>query len=144
MLIIKYENGSIDVFEDAPQSSQTNNTYSTHNTFGKTNTLNNSNLDLAMQGKRDSQLNYIGRNSGAGWVAATNIILSPLFGLIPAFACSTIEPAEKNLNYMNTELMNMYDYNKAYTNEAHKTKKRKIWTSFGISSGALLLLILVL
>jgi hypothetical protein len=35
-------------------------------------------------------------------------------------------------------------YNKGYTEQAHKIKRRKIWSTYGISSGAWLLLILLL
>ncbi|HOO85189.1 MAG TPA: hypothetical protein PLS94_11520, partial [Prolixibacteraceae bacterium] len=100
--------------------------------------------DLRMKGKRDAKMNYKGKKSGAGWTAATTILFTPLLGAIPAVACSSSEPSDQNLNYTDLELMQVYEYNQAYIEEAHKTKKRKVWTSFGISSGAWVLLILLL
>ena len=35
-------------------------------------------------------------------------------------------------------------YYPAYVEQAHKTKKRKVWTNFGIGSGVWLLLVLLL
>jgi hypothetical protein len=97
-----------------------------------------------MKGKRDAEMNYKGKKSGAGWTAATTVLFSPIIGVIPAAACASSEPSDQNLNYRDNELMKDYDYNKAYVEQAHKTKKKKVWTSFGVSSGAWLLLILLL
>ena len=36
------------------------------------------------------------------------------------------------------------DYNKAYVDEAHKIKNKKVWKTFGITSGVWLVLILIL
>jgi hypothetical protein len=128
ILMIRYENGSKDIFNEAQNISSTN----------------NSSTDMAMKGKQDAMTNYKGKNSGAGWTAATTIVLSPLFGLIPAAACSSSEPSDNNLNYKELELMKNNTYNQAYTAQAHKTKKRKVWTNYGIGSGVWLLLILLL
>ncbi len=99
---------------------------------------------LAMQGKRDAQMNYKKKNTGAGWTSATTVLLSPIIGVIPAAVCSSSEPDLKNLKVPDLELMDEYEYNMSYTEEAHKMKKKKVWTSFGISSGAWFVLILLL
>jgi hypothetical protein len=129
VLMIRYENGTKDIFNQTEEL--------------QTKTKASSD-DIRMKGKRDSEMNYKGKKSGAGWTAATTIVLSPLFGLIPAVACASSEPSDQNLNYRDAELFNDYEYNKAYVEQAHKAKKKKVWSSFGISSGAWLLLILLL
>jgi hypothetical protein len=128
ILMIRYENGSKDIFNESQNTSSAN----------------TSSSDMALKGKQDAITNYKGKNSGAGWTAATTIVLSPLFGLIPAVACASSEPSDNNLNYKEPELMKNNTYNQAYTEQAHKTKKRKVWTNYGIGSGAWLLLILLL
>ena len=125
ILMIRYENGSKDVFTE----SQNQNAASS---------------DKRMKGKQDAITNYKGKKSGAGWTAATTIVISPLFGLIPAAACAGSDPSDQNLNYKDPKLMQDNAYNQGYTEQAHKIKKRKIWTNYGISSGAWLLLILLL
>jgi hypothetical protein len=125
ILMIRYENGSKDVFKE----SQNQNAGAS---------------DMRMKGKQDAIINYKGKKSGAGWTAATTIVISPLFGLIPAAACAGAEPSDQNLNYKDPKLMQDSAYNQGYTEQAHKIKKRKIWTNYGISSGVWLLLILLL
>jgi hypothetical protein len=127
--MIRYENGTKDIFNQTEEVKAESKT---------------SNEDMQMKGKRDSEINYIGKKSGAGWTAATTILFSPLIGVIPAAACASSEPSDQNLNYRDNELMKDYAYNKAYVEQAHKTKKKIVWTSFGVSSGAWLLLILLL
>jgi len=129
ILMIRYENGTQDIFNQTEKMK----------TESKT-----SNEDMRMKGKRDAEMNYKGKKSGAGWTAATTVLFSPIIGVIPAAACASSEPSDQNLNYRDNELMKDYDYNKAYVEQAHKTKKKKVWTSFGVSSGAWLLLILLL
>lgn len=128
VLMIRYENGSKDIFNEI-QNTVTANVLST---------------DMSIKGKQDAITNYKGKSSGAGWTAATSVLTGPVLGLIPAIACSSTEPSDENLNYKDRELMKNNDYNQAYTKQAHKTKKKKIWTNFGIGSGAWLLLILLL
>jgi len=131
VLLIKYENGTKDVFQNqAEQSSSADN---------ETNQE-----DLRMKGMRDAERYYTGRNSGAGWTAAATILTTPIIGLIPAAAISSAEPADRNLNYPDAKLMENYEYSQAYKEQAHKTKKKKVWTSYGIGSGVWLILILLL
>ncbi len=99
--------------------------------------------DLHMRGRRDSQVFYRGKNSGSGWIVATTIIFTPIIGLIPTIAVAYTEPADRNLNYPDMNLMKDPNYYNAYTDEASKTKKKKIWTSYGVSSAAWLVLILL-
>lgn len=123
ILMVRYENGTSDVFNQSDSQLDVS--------------------DLRMKGKRDAKMNYKGKKTGAGWTAATTIVLTPLVGAIPAVACSVSEPSDRNLNYNDYELMQVYEYNQAYIEEAYKVKKRKVWTSFGISSGIWLFLLLL-
>lgn len=129
ILMIRYENGTKDIFNQTEEVKAESKT---------------SNEDMRMKGKKDSEMNYKGKKSGAGWTAATTVLFSPIIGVIPAAVCASSEPSDQNLNYPDNELMKDYEYNKAYVEQAHKTKKKKVWTSFGVGSGAWLLLILLL
>lgn len=127
VLMIRYQDGSKDVFSDAqaPVEKPTSD-------------------NLQAKGRQDANENYKGKNSGAGWTAATTIVFSPLLGVIPAAVCASSEPIHSNLKVKNLELMKVNSYNQAYIEQAHKIKKNKIWKSFGISSGVWLAVIIVL
>jgi hypothetical protein len=125
-LMIRYEDGSKDMFNEV------------------SNTNNANNSDMYSRGKEDAIMNYRGKNSGAGGTGFAVALTSPLIGLIPAIACSSTEPSDENLKYTNRELMRNADYNRGYREQAHKTKRRKIWTAFGIGSAAWLLLVILL
>ena len=130
ILMIRYENGTKDIFDQIEQ---------------KKTTTDEPKEDMRMKGMLDAQQNYHGAWSGKGLTFWTVTLLSPVSGLIPAGACSSVPPSDKNLNYPDPELMKDADYNIAYKNEAHKIKKRKVWGTYGGASigwiiGALLLL----
>ena len=129
--MIKYENGIKDVFTIVKEKEaiQTTNT--------------NASEDMNNQGKMDAQKYYKGKNCGAGGTLATALVISPLFGLIPALACSSTEPNDHNLNYPSSIAMKNTEYRNAYKNEAHDIKKKKIWKNFGIGSGIWLLAVLL-
>ena len=129
ILMIRYENGTKDIFKQTEVVKAEPKT---------------SIEDMRKKGKSDSEMNYKGEQSGAGWTAVTTILFSPLIGVIPAAACASSEPSDKNLNYRDNELMKDQEYNNAYVEQSHKTKKKRVWTSFGVGSGAWLLLILLL
>ncbi len=99
--------------------------------------------DMGIKGRQDAMANYKGKHSGAGWVLASSILLTPLGGAIPAVACAASEPNDYNLNFPDYELMQNNAYSKAYREQAHKTKKRKIWRSFAIGSGIYILLAII-
>ena len=129
VLMVRYENGTKDIFNQTEELK----------TPSKT-----PNEDMRMKGRRDAEMNYTGKKSGAGWTAATTILFSPLIGLIPAAACASSAPNDENLNYRDYELMKDFEYNRAYAEQAHKIKKKKVWKNFGVGSGAWLILILLL
>ena len=128
IFMISYKNGMKDIFTEEDTNTQ----------------LSYSDEELIMKGKQDAMMSYTAKNSGAGWTAATTVLLTPLIGVIPAAACSSSKPSAINLNNEDNQWMEYSNYNRAYTEEAHKIKKKKVWTSFGISSGVWLLIILLL
>jgi hypothetical protein len=127
LLMVRYENGTKDIFKEVEEKVEKKST----------------STDLISKAKQDAKINYKGQNSGAGWTTATSIVLSPLFGLIPAIACSTSEPNESNLNYKEAELMKDNQYNQTFREEAHKIKKRKIWKNFAIGSAVWIAVVLL-
>lgn len=127
VLMIRYENGTKDIFSDVKQPSTTS-----------------SNDEMKNKGRQDAMVQYRGKNSGATWTGVTTILFSPVLGIIPAVGCTSTEPQDKNLDYTNSELMKDNSYNLSYREQAHKMKKKKVWTNYGLSSAAWLLLILVL
>lgn len=130
ILVINYEGGTTDIFQDQTISNQP---------------LAVEQIDYSAQGRTDAKRFYSGRNSGAGWVSATTILTSPLIGLIPASMCASSPPRDMNLNYPDSKLMKNDEYYNSYVNEAHKQKKRSVWSAFGIGSvGYLGLLVLLL
>jgi hypothetical protein len=128
VLMVRYSNGTKDIF--GQEKTSTSDAKITSD-------------DMCDEGKQDSKVNYKGKNSGAGWTCATTILFSPLIGLIPAVACSSSEPNDSNLNYKDSKSMKNNTYNQCYTEQAHKTKKRKIWRNFGIGAGVWLIIVIL-
>jgi hypothetical protein len=138
--MIRYENGTKDSFNQTPvvaaiaASSDTATADSAAQSFG----------DLRVRAEQDAEEYYVGKNSGSGWTAFFTVLTSPLIGLIPAAACASTEPQEKNLSYPHPELMKQYDYKNAYTQKAHKIKKRQVWSGYLTGSVMWLLLVVLL
>ena len=116
--MIQYENGTKDVFNEPTDSP-----------FKLAETA-----DMKAKGILDANVNYNADNCGKGWTAATTILFSPIIGIIPAVACASSRPQDRNLNYRDGELMKNTEYNLAYKGEAMKIKRKRVWRSFGISS----------
>lgn len=89
---------------------------------------------LATQGVRDATI-YYKQHAAAATATLLTSLLSPLLGLIPAISCSAVEPDDNHLGYPDQELMNLYDYNRAYTRKAKKIKQGKVWKSWGVGFG---------
>lgn len=88
------------------------------------------------QGMIDASRFYPKKNTGAGGTFCTTFLLSPLFGLVPALLCSAKEPTLSNMGYPNAELIQDSEYLRGYTEQAHKLKKKKVWTAYGAGAGA--------
>jgi hypothetical protein len=129
VFMVKYENGSKDVFNTDRESKSSN---------GDTN------LDAFEKGKRDARQYYKGQNSGAIWTGAAAAFTLPILGLIPALITTSAEPKEENLGIPDQKLFKDADYKSGYVQEAHKKKKKKVWTGFGIGTAFFALVVVIL
>ena len=128
VLMIRYENGSKDIFNETTPVKTTQ--VETENYF--------------LKGQKDAAIYYNG-HKGAGTVTlVTSLLLTPLVGLIPALACSLTPPQTQNLNYPNEKLFSNSDYQNGYIQKAKKIKTNKVWTNWGIALGINTILILTL
>jgi hypothetical protein len=95
------------------------------------------------KGVQDARVYYTGKSSGSGWVGATTILVSPLIGVITAALVASEKPSYSNLNIPKPSYANNSEYMGCYQNEAHKTKKKKVWTSFGVGAAVWAVIILL-
>lgn len=119
LVMIRYDDGTKDIFTVAQAPTE----------------------NMVMKGQRDALLNYTGRNSGATWTGITTVLFSPLVGVIPAALCASTDPSDRNL-LGDSELMRNHDYKIGYRENARKTKKKRVWSSFATASGIWLILVL--
>jgi hypothetical protein len=133
VFMIKYENGEKEVFNSETKK----------NNVTPTVTLSNED-EMYMKGKEDALVNYKGKNSGDLPTLAITLLTSPLIGLIPAAIITSNEPSNENLNYPSSQLMKNNSYNKGYTEQATKIKKKKVWSAFGIGSAVWLFVALII
>lgn len=129
ILVINYEGGATDIFQDQSISNQP---------------AAIDQIDYSAQGRSDANRFYSGQQSGSGWVAATTVLTSPIIGLIPAAICASNPPKDVNLNYPDGKLMKNDEYYNSYVKAAHKTKKRSVWSGFGIGTAGYLVIIALL
>jgi hypothetical protein len=127
VLIIRYQNGSKDIFNQE--------TFTANSSSINSSSTNNSSNDLYLQGEKDANKYYKGYKSAQTGTLITGVVLSPLLGLVPAIATSNTDPLDSNLNYPNSELMKKTDYYNGYINNAKKIKTRKVWTSWFVALG---------
>ncbi|MCX6210807.1 MAG: hypothetical protein NTZ59_15215 [Bacteroidetes bacterium] len=132
VFMIKYENGTKDIFKIDQQPTDINST-----------TPNTTTFDMRTRGMNDARVYYKGKNSGATTIGIGTVIISPLLGLVPAILTASSTPDYKNLNFNNSELIKNKEYYAGYIDEAHSIKKRKIWTSYGIGAAASIVLVLL-
>lgn len=130
VLIVRYENGTKDIFNEEKKIETPILTAQTE-------------VDLFSQGQRDADLNYKGYKGAGTGTFFTTLLTSPLFGLIPAIACSASKPDNSNLNFPSSELMKKQDYYNGYTQQAFAIKKKKTWKNFGIGTGVFLVAVLL-
>jgi hypothetical protein len=130
VLMVKYENGTVDVFKVEKRSADSSSVISlTENLF--------------MKGQADAA-RYYKKYNGAGTGTLITALVSPLLGLIPAIACSSTKPMEINLDYPNSGLMKNPDYYLGYTQKAKKIKQGKVWTNWGIAFGVNIIVVIIL
>jgi len=97
---------------------------------------------LYLRGQADALKYYDDTRPGTGTLVIS--LLSPLVGLIPAIACSSTQPKDKNLNYRRTDLIMKPDYYNGYVNAAKKIKQRKVWTNWGVAFGINLVAVIII
>jgi len=155
IFMIRYQNGSKDVFLDESLATDTlpNNPPKTSSestpppASKKPTASTNSELfknDSYNQGKMDAARYYSGYKGAGTGTFLTSLLLSPLIGLVPAIACSSTKPSDSKLMYPSIDLMKDTDYYNGYTQNAKKIKSRKVWSNWGIAFGINLVLIIAL
>ena len=128
LLLIRYENGSKDVFNENKKSEE------------KIVSI----KDLYFEGESDANKFYKGYKGAGSTVLVTGLLLSPLVGLIPAALCASSAPQDENLGYPSSDLMKNSEYANGYRNRAKKIKQNKVWTNLGVAFGVNLALVLAL
>lgn len=115
LVMIRYEDGTKDIFSTS-------------------NIALSDNAELYTRGQRDAAIYYKGyKSAGTGTFVVG--LLSPLAGLIPAIACASTTPKDKNLDYPDSDLMQNPDYHRGYVQAARKIKRNKVWKNWGITLG---------
>lgn len=128
VLMVRYENGTKDIFKEE--------TVSPTPIKGES--------DNYRLGQQDAKRYYKGYRAAGTGTLVTGLVLSPLLGLIPAFATTSAVPQEINLNYPDPKRMKNADYSNGYLDQSFKIKKSKVWTNLGISVGVNVLVYLAL
>ena len=105
-------------------------------------TLDSPGDSIYLKGQRDALKYYDDTRPGTGTLVIS--LLSPLAGLIPAIACSSTQPKDKNLNYHRTDLIKNPDYYNCYINAARKIKQKKVWTNWGVAFGVNLVAVIII
>lgn len=118
ILMVRYQNGTKDIF---------NETYSPAAAKGET--------ENYIAGQKDALQYYRGYKPASNGTLATGLLLSPLIGLVPAFATTSSAPEDINLQYPDPSKMKNQDYYSGYTRKAFQMKKQKVWTNWGITLG---------
>ena len=129
VLSVKYASGAKEVFVSPPESS---------------NGLENlSEAERQAQGREDAK-QYYKDWRGASTGTLVTSILSPVYGLIPAIACSVTPPEKRNLNAPNEGLLQDPFYFKGYRAQAHSIKAGKVWKNWAIPTGVWLVVTTVI
>jgi hypothetical protein len=116
ILMIRFENGSKQIFEHESQALAASD-------------------NMYLKGKNDAALHYRGSTGAGAGTLATAAVLGPLWGLVPAAACGSSAPKDKNLNCRDTTLLRNLEYRSGYVDQARMTKKKKVWKNYWIGTG---------
>jgi hypothetical protein len=87
------------------------------------------------QGARDAHRYYMKYKDAATGTIIVSLVYSPVFGLIPAIACSASAPEDKYLKVPDKRLLDNEGYMQGYRQEAKKIKSAKVWKNWGIGTG---------
>jgi hypothetical protein len=124
IFMIKYENGNKDVFNDEEKSEEEDKIVEHYVSQTPVE-------DMYFLGKEDASMYYSGKNSGAGGVFVSTLLLGGIIGLIPTGIIVSKEPKTINLNLPDNSLANNSKYMFGYREQAHKIKRKKVWASYG-------------
>jgi len=128
VLMIVYKSGRKDIFQDAPPQNKEGNEAA-------------GNMKDYFNGTHDADVYYTGSGGMAATTFFTNLIGSPIIGLVPAIIGSTTTPRDINLKYPSEALMQNKEYARGYRTEARRLKSRRIWTAYGISAGIVIVVV---
>lgn len=152
IFMIKYANGTKDVFNSEPQTLQTlpslqslpgqNLTTAPTPTTDPATSITTTtastqltNEDLFLQGRKDARSYYKGYKTAATMTFITTFLFPPA-GLITAIGTGVTAPAPHKLGYPDPKLMAQPEYSRGYNQKAKRTKTGKVWKNFGIGMGA--------
>ena len=92
-------------------------------------------MDSYKKGASDARKYYGSLPIGGGTaVFYVSVLFGGLGGLIPAVACASTPPQEKNLHLPPTALKDNKGYMTGYRTQAYRIKRGKIWLNFGVGA----------
>ncbi len=150
VFMIKYSNGTKDIFNESTPVTTTQTTTATTTNQNTNTTVNNTATNTATttantqsdceKAESDAKNDY--KANGAMWgTFFTTGLVSPVVGLIPAIACSSTKPPIYSLDIPLAYSTNDV-YKKCYQDKAWGIKKSQTWTGYG--SGVLVFLSVIL
>ena len=108
IVMIRYKGGRTEYFTDKTNENKENNGTAKADTL-----LRGNDSVMAERGKEDAKLYYKKYKTAEQWTITTTWLTSPVVSLIPAIACSTTPPKDKNLGCPHPELLNNTAYGDA-------------------------------
>ncbi|CAA9302128.1 MAG: hypothetical protein AVDCRST_MAG56-5516 [uncultured Cytophagales bacterium] len=144
VFMVKYENGVKEVFEDQGTSQGTGEMKTVaYEPEAKPVAVRKENqAEMFQRGKFDAT-NYYHGYTGAATGTLIVSLLSPVFGLIPAIACSAAPPAPQTLHFPSYEHYKDGSYQMGYRQQAHRMKAGRVWRNWGIGLGVNVALIVL-
>lgn len=100
--------------------------------------------NLYAKGQSDAARYYKGYHGAGTGTFLTAFLAGPIFGLIPAAACSSTSPKQNRLGIPSPMLTQNSSYMSGYTQEAHRIKSRKVWGNYGAGAGLAIAVVLIL
>jgi hypothetical protein len=94
--------------------------------------------ELFDRGRADAA-KYYRDNGGSTCIGFTGCLIG-IIGVIPALIVASTPPKQQNMDYPSTQLWKNPDYNRGYTKAAHRMKRKKVWTAYGMGLAVSLVL----
>jgi hypothetical protein len=118
---VAYWNGEKVIFTELPPQASTNPTQTTVMPVP---------YEMYSKGLLDGE-NVYERYGGAAKSTFIVSLLNPVLGLVPAIACASMVPADRNLMLPPSTHISDPNYLAGYREAAYKKKKKAVWNSFG-------------